>query len=628
MFFFNLSVVEFLALLGSVSGAVTALYLLDRTRRKVRVPTLRFWVHSESPSEMRHRRRIQQPWSLLLQLVSLLLLLLALAQLRWGSPADLSRDHVLILDTSAVMAASTGQQTWMDQAREQARAWLAKVPSGDRVMLVRADALPAAATAFESNRKVIEEALAQAYPSTSALRLETALRFARQAQAAHGKGAGEIVFAGAGWSAEEDSSLASKLGNLRVLRAGGELENTGLRKIGVRRSAANTGNWEAYVTVRNFGKRPRLVPVAILFGGSVVAQRQLTLAPASEQSFTAEVRTEAAGILETRLQARDAFPGDDRATLELPSQMPSQIAIYSREPNLLRPVFSAAPGVRAEYLEPSAYDPAVDAALVVLDRMNAAAPSKAASLWIDPPAGSPIPAAGRREDVTITRWLSDHPLGTGLRATDARLESAVIFQAASGDIVAAEAAGGPVVLARPSRRWVAIGFNPMQSALRYELTTPLLFANAIRWLAPQTFVRWEVNAGSAGSVAVPLETGTDPAALAVKMDGGGAVPFSSDGRTVQFFSGAPGVVRVKDGRREIVYSLTLPELATAAWKPPPTARMGVPDSIDGGPLARDLWQWLALAGSLGLAAEWFLFGRSRRLFRAPAAAPQPLRRAS
>ena len=109
MFFLNLSLPEFLAVLSSLSGVVVALYLLDRLRKKHTVATLRFFAVSERAPVLKHRRKLQQPWSLILQLVSLLLLLLAIAQLRWGSPARASRDHVLILDTSAWMNARSGQ---------------------------------------------------------------------------------------------------------------------------------------------------------------------------------------------------------------------------------------------------------------------------------------------------------------------------------------------------------------------------------------------------------------------------------------------------------------------------------------------------------------------------------------
>ena len=98
MFFFNLSLGEFTALFGAVSGAVLALYLLDRSRRKIKVATMRFWKPSEKPPEAKHRRRIQQPWSMLMQIIGMGLLLAAIAQLRLGSPDRSSRDHVLLLE--------------------------------------------------------------------------------------------------------------------------------------------------------------------------------------------------------------------------------------------------------------------------------------------------------------------------------------------------------------------------------------------------------------------------------------------------------------------------------------------------------------------------------------------------
>ena len=41
--------------------------------------------------------------------------------------------------------------------------------------------------------------------------------------------------------------------------------------------------------------------------------------------------------------------------------------------------------------------------------------------------------------------------------------------------------------------------------MRYELATPLLFANILRWMAPQVFRRWELSAGSVGTVKMPLD---------------------------------------------------------------------------------------------------------------------------
>ena len=202
MFFFNLSFPEFLAILGSVSAVVVTLYLLDRTRKKQTVATLRFFTALDKVPQYRHRRRLQQPWSLLLQLISMALLLLALAQLRLGSPDRYSRNHVLILDTSAWMAARSGQGRLIDQARAGAKAYLKSIPPNDRVMLVRADALATPATPFESDRTKLERAIDQTQPGAAVLNVDQALAFAQQSLNRglnpNAKTRGEIVFAGAG----------------------------------------------------------------------------------------------------------------------------------------------------------------------------------------------------------------------------------------------------------------------------------------------------------------------------------------------------------------------------------------------------------------------------------------------
>src|SRR6266478_3892485 len=104
MYFLNLSLAQFLALFGTISVTMVLLYLLGRSRRKQVVATLRFWVAAEQPAVVKKRKRIQQPLSLILQLLGMLLLRPAIPRFRLGTPLGSSRDHVLILDTSAWMA--------------------------------------------------------------------------------------------------------------------------------------------------------------------------------------------------------------------------------------------------------------------------------------------------------------------------------------------------------------------------------------------------------------------------------------------------------------------------------------------------------------------------------------------
>jgi hypothetical protein len=184
-----------------------------------------------------------------------------------------------------------------------------------------------------------------------------------------------------------------------------------------------------------------------------------------------------------------------------------------------------------------------------------------------------------------------------------------------------------VIVARAGRnKTVVFGFHPGLSDLRYELATPLLFGNILRWMAPELFRRSAVAAGSAGTVTMQLDPDTRLEDVRVLQQDGAPVPFTTRDRALRFFSGTPGTVRVLAAERETVYSLTLPELWDSKWNVPSGTRRGLPAFRPTAALSRDLWQVLALLGGLGLLVEWLLFGRAEgRARRLPARLAIPRR---
>ncbi len=634
MSFLNLSLGELLGLAGAISAGVVALYLLDRSRRKQVVSTLRFWTDADVRTQLQHRRKIQQPWSLLLEIISLLLLLLAIAGPRLGVIDSTGRDHVLILDTSAWMGSlGTGtqngrQMTLFDEARDAARAYLKSLPRRDRVMLVRADALATPATAFESDFGVVEEAIRRSQPGWSALNLEQALEFAQRAQRLQSQRAGEIVFAGAARVPEEQAELADLPSNLRVLLSGAPQENVGLRKIGLRRSPAAPDAWDIYVAVHNYGAKPHDVDLELQFGQSFVGARRLQLKPGADQQETFSYRAAGRGYLEARLNVHDAFPQDDRALIEVPGEASLHAVIYSKEPQMLRALFASNPQLEAAFQDPAQYDPAVKAQMVVLDRFAPPKPPQADSIWIQPPAsGSPIPVRETKPNLHLAGWNDGTPLGAGLRAQDVVFESAEVFTPATGDMVAAESSAGPLVVARENKqdKLVVLGFQPGAPSMKYQLATPLLIANILKWMAPEMFRSREVQAGTVGLVRVPVGEDADTSAIRVMDENQRPLPFTIGGGRLQFFSGAPGAVSVLSGDRESVYSLTLPDVADAVWRPPAGVRRGVPKAAEMETSPPEIWPWLAALGGLGLLLDWLLYGRGR-LYRLRT--PSQMRRAA
>lgn len=185
------------------------------------------------------------------------------------------------------------------------------------------------------------------------------------------------------------------------------------------------------------------------------------------------------------------------------------------------------------------------------------------------------------------------------------------------------------MVARPGKpKIVVLGFHPALSPMRYALSTPLLYANLLRWMAPEIFRRWELTAGSVGMVKAPLDPGVRPGSVRVVREDGNPAPFTLRGQSLEFFSGTAGTMRVLAGDREYVYSLTLPQLWESQWDVPAETRRGIPRFSAPLGEATDLWQWLALAGGAGLLAEWILFGRFRRRVARIPQKPLAMRKAS
>jgi hypothetical protein len=632
MFFLNLSFPEFLAILGSLSGLVVAIYLLDRMRKHHTVSTLRFFTVHEKPPVLKHRRKLQQPWSLLLQLLSLLLLLLAIAQLRIGSPLRYSRDHVLILDVSPWMAARLGPNRLIDRARAAARAYVNSLPLADRVMVVRAGVLATPALLFESDRKKIELAIDRTQPGASSLNLQGALDFASRAQRVQAQRSGEIVFIGAARIPGEAAARLDPPANFRFISIAGPTEHVGLRKMTVHRAVDDPDVWDVFLSAKNYGTAPRVIPAFVNFGGSPVGSHRFELAPGAEESFSFRFRTRASGWLDARLASQDSFRPDSRAILELPRRVVVPVTIYSAEPDLLRPVFTAIPGIQANFLPVSKYDAKLHTGIVVLDRFVPPTAPATESIWLQPPMDkSPIPVQSIEPTVKLNQWQADHPLAAGLRERDIEIAGAEIFRPAPTDITIARSDAGPLIVARPGGtpaqpKMVVLGFHPMRSGMKYQLATPLLFANIIRWMAPSAFRSFELTAGAAGTVDVELDSETDPATVRVQTEDGQSLPFTIQGKTLRFFSADPGIVRVLTGDRELVYSLTLPQPGDTVWQPSAGQlsqgiKTGLPGRAPLGPSSRDIWQWLAIAGAAGLIADWILFGRVDRRIRAAKDAP-------
>ncbi len=625
MEFLNLSLFQLLGAAGAMSAFVVALYFLDRRRRKVLVSSLRFWREARAERHPLPQKRIQQPWSLLLQILGLLALLGALADIRWTANSFRALDHVLVLDTSSWMQARDANGTLLDRAKRLAVRYVRALPPGDRVLLVMSDANPMPAATFEEDPAVLESSILGAVPGTTALQLGEALGFARQ-MLGNREAAGDIIFVGSRWIAEDEiPTVTRELPNLRVIPVDTEWRNVYLDKVTLQPKERSAGGWTAFVSVGNRGPAAQ-VPVQLSFGGAPTAAATVQVPPDSVVTIPVEFRTGAAGWVDVKLDLADMVRTDNFARVEVPRTSVVQVQVCTQSPASYTSLFRANPGWNASYRQDSPCAVQDNAELVILDGVLPAGTLNRPTLWINPPANSPFPSQVANLTDRRVEWNANSVLTEGLQAKDLIVQGGRFLQSAAGDEIFAAVGGQALALARPeSPPQVAWGFQPLASEMRFEVATPLLFANTFRWLVANTAIPEELSIGSTGPV---LLTGLDDRegeAPRVVDARGNALPVSRATDGWRFFAGSSGVYQVRQGQTERMVSLTLPQAPKSFWEPAPEQMMtALPASSGAEPPAR-WWIWLAAFGLICLVADAILFDR-RGEGEGTRAIPNPLTR--
>ena len=170
MTFSGMSLAMWGTLLGSLGAVVTLLYLLRLRRRRVEVPFGPLWqtILMEKRSN-RLFRMLRRLFSLLVQLVVIALLVTAIAKPEWTGDWGVSEAEreekkevqhtLLIVDTSASMAAQDGASARLERARLAGQRVLDNLPAGERVLLASMARDTVALTEWTDDRTVVQDAL-------------------------------------------------------------------------------------------------------------------------------------------------------------------------------------------------------------------------------------------------------------------------------------------------------------------------------------------------------------------------------------------------------------------------------------------------------------------------------------
>jgi Ca-activated chloride channel family protein len=617
-----LSPAEIVVVWTGLAAAALWLYLHHRRPQHRKVSTLRFWASVQPVSQPR-RRKLREPWAFLAQIVFLLLLVMALANPRWG-PTSEGRNVVIVLDASIwSQAHPAGEPAWIDRERAEAVRLLDSLPAGDRVLLLRAEADAPPVLPFTTDRAALRRAILNAQPSSVAADLPRALEVGRAALG--GTRRGLLAYVGPGLVNVEqarsldafrmevespDSNGGQPQFLIRLVGDWESAQNRGITRLSLRRDAAQPDRWRLLTQLKNYSKQKADVILAFSVNGQSIGQRKLSLAPEALVNAQDEFTWDKGGMLQAEISPSDALQADDRASVNIPTFRTVHVAVFASDASPLAAdllsVLSSNPYVQAQILPPE-HSANVSPDVAIYQGGNSPAQSDYNSIWF---VSGPQVAGSKA--MRVTGWNSQHPATRWVRTHDISVRNPASLKVEPGDTVLAYTEGeppAPLILARErdGRRILIIGFNPHDSNFPLESAFPLLMAGSVEWMTH-----------SVDEVADSLSTGEiDLPGPATKIiaPSGREIPFARKGADVHLLASETGTYRVVSAGGETSVAVNPPALP--AQRVQLTAAEAA--KVENEPLppaSWDLWRLLVLLAIAALWLEWWLYYAARERQRA------------
>jgi len=608
---------EVAAVWAGLAAVALWLYLHHRRPQHRRVSTLRFWA-SVQPISQPRRRKLREPWAYVAQALFLLLLILALANLKLGYLLE-GRSVVMIFDTSVWSQARTsGGTAWIDREREEALSILNSLPGGDRVLLLRAEADAPPILPFTTDRAAIRRAIANAQPSSSPADIPHALEIGKTAL--NGSRQGLLVYVGPGMLDEQQehnlqdfrATIETSADNVNqpqfLVRLAGEdtpLQNRGITRLSLRRDAAQPDHWHLLTQLKNYGDVKADVMLKLSINGEPLGQRAVAIAPNQLVNAENEFTWDKGGLLQAEISPSDVLDADNRAILNLPEFKTVQVAVFANSASPfatdLLPVLSSNPFVQTQTFAPGT-GTNISPDVAIYEGTSLPSQSEFNSIWFLSGPSSPTARPFR-----ITEWNTQHPVTRWVRSHDVSVRNPATLSVLPGDAVLASTEGNPpapLILAREQNghKLLIIGFDPHNSNFPLESAFPLLMAGAMEWMTHS--VDEAADSFAAGELDLP-----GPVTRIVGPSGKD-VPFARKGADVHLLALQTGIYRIIAPSGETAIAVNTPLLPArrmAAEGAETAAVEGEPFQ----PVQAELWRLLVLLGILALWLEWWLYYSSR-----------------
>jgi Ca-activated chloride channel family protein len=610
--------------LAGLLPVIILMYLLKLRRTERTVSSTYLWrqmvrdVQANAPWQ-----RLRYNLLLLLQLLFLIFMILALARPFTKAPGISSQTAVLIIDTSASMAANDISPTRLEAAKDQAHRLVESLPDQARVTLIDAGQKTRVLVSSSSDHLQVHQAIDSLQPGAAGSDLDVALQLA-SAIAARQPDTEIIVLS------DGNVTLPDRLaiqGKLTYLPLGLNGDNQAISLLNLQPGPQS--ELTAFAQVTNYGDEMAQRRIAFYADDQLAAAFDLQIPAGAEQSVLAPNIPGATQQVEARLLPAEASPdylaADDHALAVYQPGEPISVTLVTPGNMFIETALSLLPSLPVTQVNPGGVEDLPAAGLTILDGVTPITTSLPAGnlLFIGPlrsteyftvtgSVAAPEPRPADPED-PLLRYVDLEGVSI--------LDSARIAlpKWARPVIVASDPANPgaeiPLLLAGQvdGRRVAVLAFDIRHSDLPLQLAFPILFSNLIEWLAPgHGGVPASLQPGAPLTMLLPPSAAAENFTI-TRPDGSSDQPEIHDGQLIYPRTDQLGVYRLNlgDGQAfSFAVNLFSPQESQIAPRESLNiaGAAGAQSPADQG-AQREWWRLLALIALGVLTAEWLVYQR-------------------
>ena len=350
-----------LALLGLLFiPAVIAMYLLKLRRDEAVVPSTLLWSRLVADVEANAPwQKLRRSLLLLLQLLLVVILALLAARPFVERPAGLARDIVLVLDTSASMAATDVVPDRLTAAKLAATEALKDLPTGGKVSVIAAGRSARIVVNESTDLSRVRQAIDDVTVTQGSGDLGDALELASKLAARSGD-AQVLVATDAALATDPTGRVAARV---KVLPVGRDRKNQAIVEMAVKTSPALGRS--VFVSVANLDLERTSRRLELWGDGSLLEVRDVPLEAQARANVIVDDIDRSVRTLEVRLvgsdpavvTAPDQLAVDDRAWAVIPPDRTRLILVVGEGDPYLETALSQLPNVELFGVAPNEYGP-------------------------------------------------------------------------------------------------------------------------------------------------------------------------------------------------------------------------------------------------------------------------------